>query len=56
MQDIELDSTFFEHTLTMEQLNDLFPLSRICVEDPRRTRGLNKVLLLLSSLFIRTKR
>uniref|UniRef100_F1KSN4 Sodium/potassium-transporting ATPase subunit alpha-1 n=1 Tax=Ascaris suum TaxID=6253 RepID=F1KSN4_ASCSU len=42
LKDIELDSTFFEHTLTMEQLNDLFPLSRICVEDPRRTRGLNK--------------
>ncbi|KHN82096.1 Sodium/potassium-transporting ATPase subunit alpha-1, partial [Toxocara canis] len=42
LKDIELDCTFFEHTLTMEQLNDLFPLSRICLQDARRTRGLNK--------------
>lgn len=42
-QDIEISCGFFEHTLSLEHLNNLFPLSRISIENPKNSRGLNKV-------------
>uniref|UniRef100_A0A0N5AB94 Cation_ATPase_N domain-containing protein n=1 Tax=Syphacia muris TaxID=451379 RepID=A0A0N5AB94_9BILA len=39
---IELSCQFYEHTLSIEQLNDLFPLSRICTANPKKSRGFNK--------------
>ncbi|MFH4976630.1 hypothetical protein AB6A40_003339 [Gnathostoma spinigerum] len=42
LQDIMSHCTFFEHTLTIEQLNDFFPLSRLNLVNPDRSQGLNK--------------
>ncbi|VDN05240.1 unnamed protein product [Thelazia callipaeda] len=42
LKELELGCNFFEHTLTLEQLRDLYPLSRICLENPELSKGLNK--------------
>ncbi|KAM3718689.1 Sodium/potassium-transporting ATPase subunit [Dirofilaria immitis] len=42
LKELELECNFFEHTLTLEQLHDLHPLSRINLEHPERSKGLNK--------------
>ncbi|VDM92983.1 unnamed protein product, partial [Onchocerca ochengi] len=42
LKELELECNFFEHTLTLEQLNDLHPLSRINLEHPESSKGLNK--------------
>ncbi|KAL3995193.1 E1-E2 ATPase family protein [Acanthocheilonema viteae] len=42
LKELELECNFFEHTLTLEQLNDLHPLSRIDLEHPECSKGLNK--------------
>ncbi|VIO94952.1 haloacid dehalogenase-like hydrolase family protein [Brugia malayi] len=42
LKELELECNFFEHTLTMEQLSDLHPLSRINLEHPECSKGLNK--------------
>uniref|UniRef100_A0A0R3S3M8 Cation_ATPase_N domain-containing protein n=1 Tax=Elaeophora elaphi TaxID=1147741 RepID=A0A0R3S3M8_9BILA len=42
LKELELECNFFEHTLTLEQLNDLHPLSRINLEHPECSKGLNK--------------
>ncbi|EFO21007.2 hypothetical protein LOAG_07482 [Loa loa] len=42
LKELELECNFFEHTLTLEQLSDLHPLSRIDIEHPECSKGLNK--------------
>uniref|UniRef100_A0A915PWR4 Cation-transporting P-type ATPase N-terminal domain-containing protein n=1 Tax=Setaria digitata TaxID=48799 RepID=A0A915PWR4_9BILA len=42
LKELELECNFFEHTLTLEQLSDLYPLSRINLEHPENSKGLNK--------------
>ncbi|GMT14540.1 hypothetical protein PFISCL1PPCAC_5837, partial [Pristionchus fissidentatus] len=37
---VEIESTITEHSRDAQQLSDLFPLSRICVEDPQKSQGL----------------
>ncbi|KAF8362339.1 hypothetical protein PRIPAC_89262 [Pristionchus pacificus] len=37
---IEIESSFTEHARDGRELSDLFPLSRVCVQDPRKSGGL----------------
>ncbi|VDM11764.1 unnamed protein product [Wuchereria bancrofti] len=39
LKELELECNFFEHTLTMEQLSDLHPLSRINLEQPQCSKA-----------------
>lgn len=42
IKEIEQECAFFEHTLNLEELDNLFPLTRISLTDPKKSRGLNK--------------
>lgn len=43
LQDIQMDDPYTEHTLTFDQLSDIYPLSRLNCKKLNKSRGLNQV-------------
>ncbi|KAH7697271.1 CRE-CATP-3 protein, partial [Aphelenchoides avenae] len=41
LREIQMGSPYNEHTMTLEQLVDIYPLSRIDAQNPSKSRGLN---------------